>query len=207
MNKVLIFDFDGTLADTLNLIIKIYNQDLSEKFNIRRVDVDNIGSLKHLDVSELIRMLDIPWYKIPFIFMNAKRVLGKRINEIELFDGVVEKLLELEAQGHKIYMITSNSRKIVLPVLEKFGIENCFGKIITGSSLWGKGKLINKIINQDKLTRSNVIYIGDEVRDIHGAKKARVLSAAVSWGFNSRDKLENSNPNMIFDSVESLEFN
>jgi phosphoglycolate phosphatase-like HAD superfamily hydrolase len=60
------------------------------------------------------------------------------------------------------------------------------------------------IRDSHKLDPSKVFYIGDETRDIEAAKKAGIKSIAVTWGYNTKAILDNSNPDFLCESTDAL---
>jgi phosphoglycolate phosphatase len=63
--------------------------------------------------------------------------------------------------------------------------------------LFGKGKALRRIVRAERLDSSEVLYVGDEVRDIEAARKARVASAAVTWGLNTEAILRAGGPDLV----------
>ncbi|MCK5260533.1 MAG: HAD-IA family hydrolase [Candidatus Omnitrophica bacterium] len=201
-DPVLIFDFDGTIADTFHYLVRIGNR-LSEEFDFNKIDPDEIKDMKDKNVRETIEHLDIPLLKIPMIVAKAKRELHKEIDSVEPIKDLKEILLQLKSLGHKMGILTSNSSKNVTSFLENNGL-NFFDFICTTSKIWSKNWGLKTLIDEHSLELSEVIYVGDETRDIKAAKKAGIRSAAVTWGYNSRKTLEAQNPDYLIHSPEEL---
>jgi phosphoglycolate phosphatase-like HAD superfamily hydrolase len=83
-------------------------------------------------------------------------------------------------------------------------ISTVWEEIIGDIGLFGKSKSIKKLLRKNGYNRAEVVYIGDETRDIAAAKKAGVKSMAVSWGFNSKDVLASSNPDVLLEQPKDL---
>ncbi|NJM38353.1 MAG: HAD hydrolase-like protein, partial [Akkermansiaceae bacterium] len=75
-----------------------------------------------------------------------------------------------------------------------------FDFISSTSKLTGKAKHLKAIRKTFSLRPEELLYIGDELRDVKASQKAGIPVAAVTWGFNSRESLAASEPNYIFDS-------
>ena len=201
-DPVLIFDFDGTIADTFHYLVKIGNR-LSEEFNFNRIDPDEIKDLRDKNVRETIQHLNIPLLKIPMIVAKAKKELHKEINSIEPIKDLKEILLQFKSLGHKMGILTSNSSKNVTGFLENNGLD-FFDFICTTSKIWSKNWGLKTLMDEHGLELSEVIYVGDETRDIKAAKKAGIRSAAVTWGYNSHETLEAQNPDYLIHKPEEL---
>ena len=116
-DPVLIFDFDGTIADTFHYLLKIGNR-LSEEFNFNKIDSDEINDMKDKTVRETIRHLNIPLLKVPMIVAKAKKELHKEIDSVEPIKDLKETLLQIKSLGHQMGILTSNSSKNVMGFLE-----------------------------------------------------------------------------------------
>lgn len=100
-------------------------------------------------------------------------------------------------------ILTSNTHQNVAQFLEKNELS-FFEFISTGKSVFGKSHLINKIMRQRKVSKNDVCYVCDEIRDIEAAKKPGIKSIAVTWGYNTKDALIKENPDFIVDTPDEL---
>ena len=200
--KVMIFDFDGTIADTFHHTMKITNI-LSDEFKFKKVHDHEIEFLKGKTIKEIIKHLNVPVLKIPSIVAKARSELLKDINAIEPIDGL-KKILPLIKQA-KVQMgiLTTNSRENVEKFLKTNDME-IFDFIISTSKVWGKNHGLRKLMQEKKLKTENILYVGDETRDIEAAKKEGIKVIAVTWGYNSHALLETFSPNFIAHTPEEL---
>jgi HAD superfamily hydrolase (TIGR01549 family) len=129
--------------------------------------------------------------------------LQKEINNVELFAGMKEVLLALKLQGYKIGIITSNAQKNIEFVLQKYDLL-IFDFIVSGITLFSKHRSIKKYLKSEKIELEEIVYIGDEIRDINAAKKAKVKVIAVTWGFNSKEVLSEYQPDALVDQPQEL---
>ncbi|MEB3277562.1 MAG: HAD-IA family hydrolase [Lyngbya sp.] len=203
MKHILIFDFDGTLADTLDAIAQITNR-LSVEFGYPAASPEDLAKLKDLSTWEIIRRSRISIFKLPFLLRRIRKELQKDIQYIHLFPGIQEVLEQLNHQGYSLYILTSNSRENVTQVLQKYQILHLFDRIDSASTLFGKSRYIKTILKQENLQPEQAFYIGDETRDIEAAKKAKINIIAVSWGFNSSEILSRHHPDALIDSPQQL---
>lgn len=199
---ILIFDFDGTIANTLPQMIEIGNR-LSVKFRFKKIEPAEIEILKDKTSQEIIKHLHIPIMKIPMIAAQAKKDLHKQIAMIEPKQGLKEILLRLKLSGCKMGILTSNSLKNVTKFLEKHAL-NVFDFITPASKIWSKNISLKKVIKKYHFSQKDIIYIGDEIRDIIAAKKAGVKACAVSWGYNSQKALKKHNPDYLINTPQEL---
>ena len=123
-------------------------------------------------------------------------------DSINLFTESKVTIHNLIKQGCMVSIVTSNSRQLVEAVLKSYDIRTSY--IVADISLTGKTKELKKLVIESGVGQTFTIYIGDEVRDIQAAKKARVKSGAVSWGYAHLDKLALSDPDFIFKKFSDI---
>ncbi len=201
-NHILIFDFDGTIADTFAAIIKISNQ-LADEFQYKKMTPPEAQLMKNNTVKETISQLQIPLLKIPIIIAKAKEELFKGIKEIDPVVGLKDALVELKSLGVHLGILTSNSSRNVDEFLKINELE-LFDFVKTTSKIWSKDTNLLKIIESYNFNADDVIYIGDEARDIVAAKRCGIKAAAVTWGYNSPKALLATNPDFLINHPKEL---
>ncbi len=201
-NTVLIFDFDGTIADTYRYIVEISNR-LADEFNYNLIDPDELNELKDRTSQEVIRYLKIPIMKIPSILAKAKKEFYKEIATIEPIKGVEDILKQLRGIGKQMGILSSNTSENILKFLKENNLD-IFDFIHTTSKIWTKNTSLKNLIKKYNLQLDQVLYIGDEVRDIAAAKRLGVKVAAVTWGYNSSKTLKKHNPDFLVNSPQEL---
>jgi len=202
-SKVLIFDFDGTIADSRMTLVKIANE-LAEEFGYEPVTEGDIMRLSNLSSKDVILQSPIPAYKLPFLLRRVKKELNQHIIHLKPFDGIEEALVNLKERNYYLGIITSNLTENVLEFLKKNNLAQYFDFVYSANTLFGKHKTINKAIRKHKLLKEKIIYVGDETRDIEAAKKSQIKVAAVTWGFNSAHVLSQYNPDFILYKPQQL---
>lgn len=203
MKPIIIFDFDGTLADTIETITQITNR-LSPEFGYPETTQAELTQLQQLTTWDNIKRSKISIFKLPFVLRRLRQELSQQIQKIHVFDDIPEALMGLKEQGYSLYIITSNTEENVKAVLERYNLFSLFSKIYSRSSLFGKARLIRKLLKQENLSPQQAIYVGDETRDIDAAQRAKIRVIAVTWGFNSSQVLDQHNPDLLIDQPNEL---
>lgn len=200
--KTLIFDFDGTIADTLPFTVNnVLELNRSMKLlNAEKIDIEKFRSM---DLSSYIKSLKIPTLKLLYFVLRLQLKLGSQINSVSTFNDLAETLVLLKRRGVKTGIVTSNSKKNVKKFLQKNNL-NYFDFIYTTINYFEKSKLIEKAIKKLKLYTEDVIYIGDEVRDIEAARAAGIKIASVTWGYNLESILTENKPDYIVTQPRDL---
>ncbi len=200
--KLIIFDFDGTIADSFQLAISAFNS-ISEKYGLKKVSMDELSRLRNLSSRELIGEWKVPFWKMPFVIRAARKEFGKQIDKVAPFPKVEAILLELKKRGYLFCLLTANSQDNVDHFLQKHGLT-MFDWVYGGCGLFEKSKMMRKILQKFNCDADKALSVGDETRDIEAAKKCQISSVAVSYGFNARQILEKFQPDYLIDKPEEL---
>lgn len=195
----LIFDFDGTLADSIdelllaaNSVITKFGQPPLTKPEIRELGLRGIINKRKINKIQLF--LGLLYYR--------KRIAGK-IETLDTFPDLIDTLKKL-SESHTLGVLTSNSRENVIKFLDHHGLREEFSIIESEINLFGKDRKLNKMVKHYKLSRKQTYYIGDETRDIMAAKRARVIPVAVTWGFEGEKLLRNQKPRLLITTPKKL---
>jgi len=200
--RLLLFDFDGTVADTFQCGLEILNL-MAPEFRYRRLEEADVSRARDMRTRELTKFLAIPATRLPKISKRGKEELNKRMDQIQPFAGMAEIVRKLHADGFQLGILTSNSEGNVAVFLKKFGLD-LFDFVHTSSKLTGKARVIRRILKEHKLKPKQVLLVGDEVRDIEAAQETGIHVAAVTWGYNSRKAISALNPDHLIETPEEL---
>ena len=196
--QTLVFDFDGTIADTLGETRLIFNR-LAPEYGIREVAEHELDHLRHLSLGALLDHLDIPKRRVPILIARGTGMMRGNITRLKMIEGMSEMLIELRRHVRSFGILTSNSTANVDLFLRTHGLREQFDFISSTSKLTGKAKHLKAILKTFSLRPGELLYIGDELRDVKASQKAGVPIAAVTWGFNSRAALAAAKPDYLFD--------
>jgi phosphoglycolate phosphatase len=200
---LLIFDFDGTLANTIETGIAIYNE-LAAGYGLRSVTAEEVRELRKLNTRALLDHLEISGLKVVKLGAHIRKILHQRMDTVDMIRGTREMILALHGEGFRLGVITSNSADNVRMVLKRFGLLDCFLFIEAGVSLFGKTHRISNVLKKTGIAASSTMYVGDETRDMEAARKAHVSAIAVCWGANGREAMETEGPDFCIDDPAEL---
>jgi len=199
----ILFDFDGTIVDSFDAVVAVFKK-ISTTYNLHPVSTKEIQIFRNEGMKSAVKQMHIPLIMLPFILLLVKKELEKTILNCKPVTNIVSTLNRLVI-NYRLGIVTSNSEVNVVNFLSQQKIEKLFDFIYSGSSLFGKAKVLKKVINTHEINPKRIVYVGDEVRDIDAAHTIKIPVIAVSWGFNSKEVLSSKQPDYIIDHPSKLE--
>lgn len=198
--KTLIFDFDGTLADSFELVIDIV-YDLT---GIPRQNEAEVARLRKLPLLKAAREMKIPLSRAPGLLLRGRQMMHERIHEVHPFPGIPEVLQELHEAGYHMLVISSNSEQNVRTFLRANDLESYFDGVYGGASVISKAGALKRVMRRNRIDAANCYYVGDEVRDIVAATKAGIEPIAVTWGYQAPEALAEYHPYALINDPAEL---
>ena len=199
----ILFDFDGTLADTMMLIHTVFNR-LSSTYGYRHLPEEEIEMVRHLSIHEFIDHVGISRWKVPLIAIDARRLMHRDMDQIHPPAGLAEVLTRIHESGRYIMdILTSNRRKNVVKFLERHSID-WFDEIEATHAVLSKKRRVEKYIRKRGLDPQTLYYVGDTTIDIESARHAGARTVAVSWGLNTAETLAGANPDHLVNDPAQL---
>lgn len=200
--RVIIFDFDGTIGDTMLIGLEIANL-LAGEFGYRRLEGEDIAKARNMRTVQLLKFLEVPTRKLRRISMRGTAELHRRMHEIQPLPGVPDVIRELHARGYQLGIVTSNTAENVRIFLKQHNLEY-FDFVRSSSKLLGKAREIRKAMKEIGIAKHEVLFVGDETRDIEACQQAKIRIAAVDWGYNTPESLALLKPEYQFSNPEDL---
>lgn len=194
--RLVLWDFDGTLADTWPCGEQIFNEIAARRQFLPITDVE---ADRRLSTLEFLRAHRVPLLQLPLVVREWHAALRARMEGVLLFPGVYDALTTLRGQGSSLGILSSNNHENISRCLRSQEAYALFDFIHSSSRLFGKASGIRRVLASHTLRKREVLYIGDETRDLHAAQAAGVDSAAVGWGLNPLDVLSRSSPTYLIE--------
>jgi len=200
--SLVIFDLDGTLADSFPWFIGSLNN-VADAFRLRRVGEHEIEPLRRADVPEILKHLGVPRWKLPMIARYMRKLKSTQLDTISLFPGVGDMLRTLKDGGVKLTLVSSDNEENAKVVL---GPENAalFSDYNCSAALFGKAGKFRRVMKRAGVEPGRVLAIGDEARDINAARAAGIDFAAVTWGYTAPEKLLTFKPDIVFEHMTDI---
>jgi HAD superfamily hydrolase (TIGR01549 family) len=191
--KAVIFDFDGTIADSFEVFVRAIEVVLKRK----SFTTSEIKELRKYPMPEVMRKLNIRKWQLPMLVIKGRREVDRHMDEVTVFKDIPDVLSKLSSDGYKLYIVSSHTPEGIQAFLDKYQLSQYFSGTYGNVSLLGKARTLKKLQRQHGFANNECAFVGDEVRDIQAAIKAGVACIAVGWGFNAPTTLEAHHPKLL----------
>ena len=200
--RLVIFDFDGTLADSADWMIRTFN-DMAKQFGLRQGTTSEIDMLRGRTNREIVSYLGVPRWKLPSIANAMRRRVAADAEQIPLFAGIGEMLQTLKAAGVRTAIVSSNDEENIRRILGPANAAQ-IDDYECGASLFGKARKLRAVLDRNGVAAHEAISIGDETRDIEAAREARIASGALLWCYAKEEVLRSFKPSLTFTSMTEI---
>lgn len=211
MQKVIVFDFDGVIVNSIDMIFEIY-QEMAARLDLRPIpDIQTFQDLFDGHWRQHMRYMGIQEgdvemeKKLQEVFQELH---SKLQHKVELYPGVFDLLAELKKRGYVTGLVSSNFRRAITHLLENVGMIDFFDTIVAIEDAKNvKPHPEPLLVCMKRLGKdpSEALYVGDAIGDITAARAAgfgRVISTTYGW--NRRDQLEPHKPDAFIDTPQEL---
>lgn len=206
MIKLVAFDLDGTIADTIPMCMEAFRRAVSP-YTHHELSDEEIVQTFGLNEEGMIKQVvgDDSWQKALddfYLIYEEMHVMCPHP-----FGEVVELIEELKEKSIVVVLITGKGERSCDITLKQFGMETVFDRIETGTPYKNiKSEAMRRILSDYNLLPDEMIYIGDTVSDIIACKEAGIGCLSAAWTVSEEDvrQLKENNNNRVFVSVRLL---
>ena len=200
MYKLIIFDFDGTIANTIDAGIPIFN-DMARRHGFK--ELKDFNEVRNVNIKQFIKDHKISRIKFIFYLREFLKKLHNEIDKVKPYNGI-EGIIRKLNRDYKLGIVSANSQENIKAFLELNDLKYYFDFVYNYPLFLGKSQVFKKIIKEKKLDKKDLIYVGDEDIDVYAAKKAGIDVIAVTWGMKNKSFLKTKNPTFIADKPEEI---
>jgi phosphoglycolate phosphatase len=201
--KTLIFDFDGTLADTLHIAVSVFRELAPKR---KTISDSTVEKLRSLPAKEAMHAAGVRWWNLPYLAYRARKSVRNHMvtGNVKTFAGITAVLSGLQERGYRLIVVSSNSHKNIELFLRANKLEAYFESFYGGVGVFSKAGALTKLVRDKGLKLEECCYIGDEVRDAESARQAHMRFVGVTWGYNNRQALQNAKAETLVDEPKDL---
>ena len=211
MFRYVIFDFDGTVVDTGEGIIK----SLQYSFEQMGREIPDMSDLRKF-IGPPIHYSYTHYYGVSedevgeYIRKYRERYTVRGIYECELYEGLTQLIDRLKKKGIRVGIASSKPLRLIYNVADYLGITDKFDAVIgvridDSNHSTKTGLILEAMEIMGAADKSEVLMVGDRLYDIEGARGAGVKSCGVLWGYGSREEFIDYKADYIVSKAEEIE--
>ncbi len=193
--RLVIFDFDGTLADTYEWFASVVNG-VAERYGFRTIALEEVETVRRMTTRELMRHVGLPAWKLPLVARHMRGLALRDVEGMRLFPGIEPLLRALDGQGVRLALVSSNGEDTVRRGLGP--LAPLFAHFECGSGLFGKARRLRRAMRICGVEPAATLAVGDEIRDLEAAREAGCAAGAVAWGYANAEALAARGPDHLF---------
>lgn len=204
MMKLVAFDLDGTIGETVPMCIRAFEQavspyagrTLSEREITQTFGLNEVGMIK--------KVAGEKWREALCDFYPVYEKMHEECPEP--YEGIAELINTLKKNGVIVALITGKGEKSCRITLERFGMQDLFCSVKTGAEdRPNKAEAMEELLHDYRLVKDECYYVGDAVSDVAACRKAGVTCLSAAWGATADIRgLEEANPSHVFSSIGDL---
>lgn len=198
--SAIILDFDGTIADSFDYVLDF----LTVQANLPLLVGTDRTELRNLSMIAMARQLGHPHWRLPMLFWRGRKIMRMAIEQVEPYAGMRDVIRKLHAEGHELFIVSSNNLANVRAFLHRHELHEYFLEIYGGVGMFGKAPALRKLLKEQQLQLEDSMYIGDELRDVEAAQSIEMRIIAVLWGFARHHDLRARRPTAIAESPDQI---
>lgn len=198
---LIIFDYDGVLADTLDDLIH-FGQQACEQLGVKHtVTQADLSNLEVMSFATYGRACEVPEHLVDEFVKISLNLFAEKKSPPAIFDGMREVIQHISSQ-HKLAIVTTNSSQNVNLFLTQHGLSNLFHAVYGVDTPGSKAHKI--ALAQERFGEESIYMIGDALSDVRAAKEAGVTSIAVTWGHQRLETLLRGEPDYVVEYPRQL---
>ncbi|MBQ4280058.1 MAG: HAD family hydrolase [Rikenellaceae bacterium] len=205
MIKLVGFDLDGTIGDTIPMCIEAFREAVAPYAGHALADEEIVQTFGLNEEGMVRRVAGERWEEALEDFYEVYERMHDRCPRP--FDGMAELIEELKRHGIAVALVTGKGERSCGITLRRFGMASCFGRIETGSPERNrKAEALADLMAHYGIGPDEMVYVGDALSDITACREAGVRCLSAAWAVppDIAERQEAENPGAVFPSVGAL---
>ena len=199
MIKNIIFDWSGVIKDSIEDHLFVVNE-IFTKFGANKISL--------IELKENWKQPYMLFYNkyLPNLTLEQEMAAYKeaimKSSSPRFYSGIVDLTKDLQRQGIKMVVVSSDLSETLLPEIDSFGLNNTFLDVVTEAH--DKTIVMGDLIKKHNFNKSETFVVGDSNHEIEAGQHIGIKTIAVTWGFTLEDRLITSNPDFIAHNLDEL---
>jgi len=187
--KIIAFDFDGVLVDSMQHNMHITNIVCREFGSQRDVTEDDLQNIARMSFDDIAELIGVPRKNFKPCLVEIDKLILETYDSLFPFSGILDALKELSKTNVSLIIVTHNTQCVVNAFLKKYNIKEYFSLVMGAETKGEKAAKLAAAAGKFNISPEEIIMIGDSAGDITSAIKVKAIPVGVAWGFQKSEKL------------------
>lgn len=204
--KTVIFDFNGTILDDVNLCLKCINYVIKRYLNKEPISLETYRNIFGFPVKDYYEKVGFDfkkddWHEVAKVWMDYYK---SHFEETKVHDGIISFLEESKNKGYRNIILSASESFMLKEQLKKLGLSKYFDEVLGIDNIYAGSKIevAKKFMNKEK--NGEYVMIGDTLHDYEVAKELKIPCILISKGHQAYDILLKADCN-VKKSIEEVE--
>ncbi len=159
--KHILFDFDGTIADSEKTALEIMTT-LADRHGFPRVSMEDVERLRRMTIAERFRELELPLRRLPGWAKEYNVLFQEAVLKVDPFPGMKDVLRALHEGGYAISILSSNAENNIRRFLDRHGLQ-FIEDVRCSHRVFSKDRMIKRLLRRYRLQHEDVVYVGTSI--------------------------------------------
>ena len=200
---IILFDFDGVLADTLEDLLEFAREACAQMGLERNPKPADLDALENMSFVDFGRQLDVPPEYIDEFVSRCLQMFNQKPHPPKIIPGMDGVITEA-AKNNTLAIVTGNTTPTVEGFLEEYGLREQIKTVIGVEWKVSRPEKIKIALRELGHSEESVYMVGDSLSDIRAARETSIKNIAVGWGHQSPSRLMTANPDYLVNSPQEL---
>ena len=187
--KLIAFDFDGVLVDSLRHNIKITNTACGKFGSVKDVTVEDLQKIDRMAFDDVAELIGVPKENFKPCLDLINQQLVATYDALLPFPGIEDSLRILSKSSILTIIVTHNTEFAVNAFLKKYNMSDFFAQVMGAETKGEKAAKLAIAAKEFHIATKEMIMVGDSAGDMTSAVEAGALPIGVTWGFQKPEKL------------------
>lgn len=202
MTRVILFDFDGVLADTEEPMLRFSEIACAELGYPCQPNRAHLEASEPMSFANLGRQLGLPDSLVPAYVQRSLELFSQVQAPLKIFPGMDDVLTEVSKKA-RVGIVSGNTSQTIEKFLQDYRLDHTVQLVLGVNAPGTKAVKIKQMLGSLG-SPDNAAFVGDTTSDVLAAREAAISIVAVSWGHHSRQKLVEARPDYIVDTPKEL---
>jgi len=203
MKKLLIFDYDGVIANSLDIMWECFDKVNKKHDFFPFKNKNELTTIWDENFFEYVAKVKIPPLDLDKFIKQWDDLVMLNNEKVKPFPGF-KLILKKLSRDNCLIIISSNNYEKISDFLKRNGLFDCFNLILGEEESRSKREKLKLVLKKFKIQKDRIYFITDTIGDLKEVKSFDIKTVAVTWGYHDKNKLQKENPDFLIETPKEI---